>query len=533
MNDQIVLIDIEGYNKVTGQVETLRYCDGVAYRLRPTEAPANALYRPFLLDAGWSRIDVYTAPGQYGRVTPGEIVLDDSSGLLGIQLIDYAFDGRSIVQRIGRRGDPFPSGFVTVLNGTIAGPPSFDWNKITFHPADLASAQAKPLQTVRYGGTNVLPNGIDGLDDLRAKVKPIVLALASNMTPVLCNTSLLIYQVSIAVGGLRVAVNALRDGGVPWTAGASYASMAEMLATAPAAGQYRVLSNTVDGCFIRLGSQPARGITCDAAYGAAADRTHAQVWRRVLNYAGVANTSIALADLAVLDAALPAEIEFALFDAVQVDAALSEIANSAGAAWYGDQAGKYRLVAWSVPAGEPVAVITALRTADMDIDDPIGNGGVAPAYLVNLSYGRNWTPQVDSALGGDKASTTDPVRAPGGRAGLLARAWLAKEYRVAPSLNAAVQTAHKSAIVLELTSLIADATAAQAFCDAQRAAYSVARPLVPLTAWLSQEQIDVVRANSVIRVQQDRWNYGSGRLVRVAGALIDLQTQKTELTIWG
>lgn len=533
MNDKVVLLELEGFNKTTGQVETLRYCDGVAYRLRPSEAPANALYRPFLLDAGWSRVDVYTGPGQYGHVTPGELVLDDSSGSLGSQLINYAFDGRRVVKRIGLRGAPYPGGFVTVLNGTLAGPPSFDWDKITFYPADLAAAQAKSLQTVRYGGTNVLPNGVDGLDDLRSKVKPIVLALASNMTPVLCNTSLLIYQVSIPVGGSAVSVSSVRDGALPLTAGAPYATLAQLLSTAPASGSYRVLSSATEGCFIRLGASPARGVTCDAAYGSAADRSHAQVWRRVLNYAGVPDAAISLSDVAALDAILPAEIEFALFDSVQVDAALSTIANSAAAAWYGDQNGTYRLMSWTVPAGAPVAVITPLRTDSMDIDDPIGTGAVAPAYLVNLSYGRNWTVQDDSALGGDKTSASDPVRAPGARAGLLARAWLSQEYRVASSKDATVQTAHKNAVVLELTSLISGAAAAQSFCDAQRVAYSVARPLAPISVWLTDQQIDVVRAGAVVLIKQDRWNYAQGRLVRVAGVMVDRQTRKTELNCWG
>jgi hypothetical protein len=37
-------------------------------------------------------------------VTPGEVVLDDSAGTLGAQLINYAFDGRGIVIRTGVRG---------------------------------------------------------------------------------------------------------------------------------------------------------------------------------------------------------------------------------------------------------------------------------------------------------------------------------------------------------------------------------------------------------------------------------------------
>jgi hypothetical protein len=533
MRDQIVLLEIEGLNLRTGVVEILRFCDGLAYRLRPSESPANALYRPFLLDPGWSRVDIFTAPGEYGQVTPGECTLDDSNGLLGAELLDYAFDGRSIVQRIGRRGAPYPSGYVTVISGTMARQPQFAWGKITFSPADLAASMEKTLQQSRYAGTNVLPDGLEGLDDLSGKVKPIVLALASNMSPILCNTSKLIYQVSIPVGSSTVAVSAVRDGGLPLTAGAAYASVADLLATAPAAGGYRVLSTSGDGCYIRLGSQPAAGVTCDAAYGAAEDRTHAQAWRRVLNYAGVSSAAIVASDLVALDAALPAEIEMAVFDESNVDDVLSTIASSAGAAWYGDANGMFRITQWANPIGVPVAQLTALRTDSVDIDDPVGNGGVAPVYLVNLSYGRNWTKQSDSDLKGDKTSSTDTVRAPGTRAGLAARAWLAQEYRVLSSVEAGVLANYRNAVKLEVTSLISAAAPAQQFADSQLAMFKDPRQMAAISLWLSDDQINVVRPGTLVQVILPRWKFGGGRLMRVAGVQVDRRTKKTQITCWG
>lgn len=535
MTEQIVMVEIEGYNKLTNAVETLRFGDGLAYRTRPSEAPANALYRPFLRDAGWSRIDIYTRPGQYGHVTPGEIVLDDSTGALGAQLINYAFDGRGIVQRIGARGGAYPAAMVTTLNGTMLGQPSFDMGRITFHPADLTAAQDKPLQTARYAGNNVLPAGIEGVDDLKGRVKPIVLALASNMTPVGCNTSKLIYQASIGVGTAAVGVTAVRDKGVPLTLSASapYVDVADMLANAPAAGQYRVLSSAALGCYIRLGSQPAGAVTLDAAYGAAADRTHAQVWKRLLAYAGVAAGAISAPDVSALDTALSAEIEFAIFNETTTAAACTEVASSARAAWYGDQTGTYRLTQWTAPSGSPVATLNSLRTDTMDIEDPVGNGEIAPAYLVTLSFGKNWTPQDDSNLGGDKTSAADTVRAPGARAGLVARAWLSAEYRTVSATDASVRTAHINAVELKLVSLIANQAAAQTFGDAELALYKVARHMTTLNQWLSPAQIDLVRVGAVVLAKQPFWGYDSGRLMRIAGVQVDRSTNKTQMTLWG
>jgi hypothetical protein len=537
MTDRLILIEINAVKLATGAVETLRFCNGRAYRLRPTEDPTNPLYRPFVIDAGWSRLDIFNKPGDYGHVTPGQIVLDDSSGSLGKLLIGYAFDGQKIVQRIGTRGGAYPGDFTTVINGTMDGQPTFNYNRIVFRPADIAASLARPLQSIRYAGSNVLPNGLEGVDDLKGKVKPIVLALASNMSPDLVNTTKLIFQVSIPIGTLIHAVSAVRDKGVPLTADAAYASLADLLddTKAPVAGHYKVWSSTADGCFIRVGSSPIGQLTLDASYGAAGDRTHAQVWQRVLTvFGGIAAGSISAADVTALDAALSGEIEYAIFDEAQIDEVLREIADSAGASWYGDPSGVHRLQQWTAPSGAPVDTLTVLRTSSMDIVDSVGTGDVAPAYLVTLSYGRNWTVQQDANLGGDKtAPATDTVRAPGGRAALVARNWLATEYRTVSSIDATVKTNHANAIELKLVSLLNSQAAAQSFTDTQLALYKVDRHMASFTAWLSQAQLGTIRAGSVLTVMESRWNYDAGRLMRVAGIQPDLESGKTLLSCWG
>ncbi|MBI5920257.1 MAG: hypothetical protein HY847_01260 [Betaproteobacteria bacterium] len=535
MKNPIILVEINAYDKANATAVTLRFCDGLAYRLRLTETPANALYRPFLIDSGWSRVDIFSAPGRYAHITPGEVVLDDSSGTLGATLIGYAFDGRSIVIRLGERGAAYPSGYTTILNGTLDGQPSFDWTRITFRPADLTAAMSRTLQSDRYTGGNSLPNGLEGVDDLKGRVKPIVLALASNMTPECVNTSKLIFHVSIPVGTAAVAASAVRDKGVPLTAGTAYANIADLQddAKAPAAGAYKVLSTTGDGCYFRLGSSPIGEVTCDAAYGASGDRTHAQVWKRILLYLGISSGSISAADVTALDTALSGEIECAYFDETDAATALNEIATSAGAGWYGDATGVYRIVQWAAPTGSPVATLTNLRTMDMDIADPVGTGDVAPAYRVTLQYGRNWTVQQDANLGGDKTSPTDTVRAPGSRAGLAARAWLVEEWRSVKSEDTSVKTAHLNAIELKLTSLLSDATAAQSFSDAQLTLYKTARHMTTLTQMLSPAQIDAIRVNTVVTVTEARWGYDAGRSMRVAGALLDTKTGKSQLSVWG
>lgn len=534
MSEQIVLTEIDAYNLATNTVETLRFCTGLAYRTRPGESPANALYRPFLKDPGWSRIDVFSKPGQYGHNTPGEVTLYDDSGTLGRLLKGYAFDGRSIVQRIGTRGAAYPSGYVVTINGSMTGAPIFSRTQVTFHPADLTEALNKTLQTVRYAGTNALPLGVEGVDDIKGKVKPIVLALGSNMSPVQVNTSKQIYQASIAVGGVAVTIAAVRDKGVPLTAGAAYTNMADMIANAPGAGTYRVLSNTTDGCFFRLYTPPSGQITCDAVYGTTtAQRTHAQVWQRLLLLAGVSGGAISSADVTALDTAIAGEIEFVLMDETTAIDAVRSVADSAGAAWYGDASGVHRIKQWTAPSGSPVATLTNLRTDSIEIADPVGTGEVAPAYLVTLEWGRNWTKQEDSALAGDKTVNTDTVRAPGSRAWVIARAWLASDYRTVSATDTAVKTPHPNAVEIKMTSMLASESDAQTFANSQLALYKVNRDMLKLTQFLSPAQIDAVRVGAVVSVVDDRWDYASGKLMRAAGVMVDRMTGKTELNLWG
>ncbi len=435
MSDQIVLIEIGAYNLATSTIETLRYCDGLAYRPRPSETPANTLYRPFILDPGWTRQDIFTKPGNFGHTTPGEVVLDDSSGTLGTSLIGnglttgYAFDGRSIVIRIGARGSAYPSGYTVILNGTIDGQPKYDWGKITIHPADLTVALKKPLQTIKYAGNNVLPDGLEGVADLAGKSKLLVVSLASNMSPLLCNTAKLIYHVSIPFGSSAVAISAVRDKGVPLTVSTAYTTINNLMdnTIAPGAGHYKILSNTTDGCYIRLGSSPVGQITCDAGYNTTGV-THAQAWKALLLAYGISSGSISAADVTALDTALPGIIECGYFSDTDYFSALTQIATSAGASWYGDETGVHRLVQWSVPSGSAVMTLNELRIDTIDVSDPVGTGDLAPAYQVTGQYGQNWTPQQDANLGGDKTSGSDTVTASGGLTMLAARNWLATPY---------------------------------------------------------------------------------------------------------
>ncbi len=532
MSERIALIEIDAYDPAIPGVKTLRYCTGLAYRTRPTETPANALYHPRVQDPGYWRTEAFTKPGDYGRAMPGEVVLEDADGALGASLAGLAFDGRKIVIREGVRGAAYPAGYVTLINGTVAGAPGFDWGRVTIRMADRMAELAKPIQPTLYAGTGSLEGGAD----IKGQPKPLVPARGSNIEPMLVSQAKVIYHVSAPIGSAAVSVAAVRDRGVPIAAGAgSYANTTDLLndALAPAAGQYKVLATVADGTYIRLGSTPAGRLTCDALYGAAADRTHAQVIKRLLVHAGIASGDISAADVTALDTALPGEIELAIHDAPNAQDVVEQVARSAGCACYADETGAFRLLRWTAPSGSPVATLTQTRIEQMDLQDTTATRDAAPAWRVRLKYARNWTAQADADLAGDKTNPLDPVSAPGGLTWLAARAWLAEEWRTVESADAAVQTAHPKALTVDVECLLVDPTAAQAEADRLLALYKVRRDSTSIAVWLDQAQLNAVRLGAVVTAKLPRFGYTAGRLMRVAGVTQDRLSGKTNLMVWG
>jgi hypothetical protein len=105
--------------------------------------------------------------------------------------------------------------------------------------------------------------------------------------------------------------------------------------------------------------------------------------------------------------------------------------------------------------------------------------------------------------------------------------------RSVPVDDAAIKTDYPPAIELRLTSLLADATQASNFATSRFGLYSVARQMTTLTQRLDATQIGTVRPGAVVMVYGDRWGYANGRLMRVAGALIDQAAKRAQLTVWG
>jgi|GEM_PF-5958288 len=166
--------------------ETLRFSDG-----KYIDGSANP-YHPYIADA--PIISVIANDGGlfdiFSERSIGDISLHNIDGSLNY-LVDYAVDGRTAIVSW------FDGATVTQrFIGTVGGMNDAN-NQVIFSLKAIQEALniKRPMEV--YAGTNLLPAGIEGTDDTtKGNDKPKVWGDCRNISAVLVNSSLQIYQVS-------------------------------------------------------------------------------------------------------------------------------------------------------------------------------------------------------------------------------------------------------------------------------------------------------------------------------------------------
>ena len=435
MSEIIYLVEVTAY---TGSAaEVLRFCTGTGYTTGPGDTPANTFYEPRVEHPGLFRQDMFSPGATYGGSSGGygEIVLVNTDGGLD-GFVDYGFDGRPCIVKQGVAGADY-STFATVITGTVE-QAEVSWSRVTLRLKDRSVELNVPIQSTFYTGANVLPDGIEGTSELKDKPKPLLYGKCNNVTPVLVNTSKLIYQIS---SNALYSIPAVYDNGVSLTLASGYTDQADMEANAPLAGQYRVW--LAGGCF-RLGSSPAGAITADAIQGAAAaDRTAGQIIKAlVVEKLGAGQ--VVEQSIIDLDTSAPYTLGFYTGDSsVDVSTALDAMCASVGAWWGFDNSGLF----WSKQLTPPDAsqallnlteaeILSLERTATADSDKGV------PIYKVNLDFSKNWTVQT-SGLAGSIADNQLTFEADEGtQLTVDRRNLLGMEYIRTTATDATVQTKH-------------------------------------------------------------------------------------------
>jgi hypothetical protein len=505
----MILIELTAAVDGAGTLKTL-YVSDSSFVTSPTDTPANIAFDTRVIDPGSIGLHAFS-DGRTGGATKletGEISLANVDGVLDGWL-NYSFEGRPVTIRSGD-GGAYPASFSTLFVGTVGGI-DVSPTQLVIRLRDKQYLFGLPARTLLYGGTNVLPNGVDGLAaDLKGKARPSAFGKVLNVSPPQVNTSRLIFEV-----GPCNSVDAVYSNGAALTVGAVYTSQFDMETNSPAAGQFRPWPA---GGYFRIGSFSAEQITADVTEGAtAADSTAAQILKRLAGAAGVAGTGVSAADVVALDALNPAIVGIWIDDdSSTFTSAMDEIAGSVGA-WYGfDQAGVLRMGRLSEPTGSPVLTI---RDFDMmatpERHPPRDSAG--PAWSVAVKHTKCWTVQTSGLAG-----------SAGVRAGFVG-----VERRSSSVADASIRTQWLMAGKIEIDTLLT--TTADGDAEAARllAMHKVRRDLFDVTVSVDLLAASPVRIADVIAVQTDRYGMSAGRLFRVIGFALNLAANTATLYLWG
>jgi hypothetical protein len=397
---------------------------------------------------------------------------------------------------------------------------------VTIQLRDRLLDLAQPVQTNKYLGNNVLPDGLEGVDDLKDKPKPLAFGQVQNVPTPCVNTSRLEYQVN---DGTISDVPAVYDSGVSLTRGADYTSQVDMETNAPLAGNYRVWKA---GGYFRLGTTPLGAITADVLEGAAvADRTAAQIAKRIASHTGgIPIGDIDATDVTALDALTSAVLGIWIDAEVQFGAALDAVLQSIGG-WYGfDRLGKFRMQRLDVP--DPVSVATfrqfRLKTdaavGEFDLIDCRFLGGNdpdrgAPTWQVSLDYSRNWTVQQGDGLAGSVAAAR--------------RSFLAKADRTAIASDVSVKTPSPLAVQKQVSTLLIDQTEAAKEANRLLTMFNQTRDFLEIDTPVTTDLVAAVKLNDTVKVVMPRFGYAGGKHLRVIGEQYNAARKLVTLSLWG
>ena len=518
MTSTTYLVEAEARLDAAGSLATLRFSTGAGYN----HPSAPGYYEPRLENPLTLRRTLFSSGATSGNVAAGTGAIDLTNIDGGLdRLIGYGFDGgRAVLRRVAPDGAYDTAEILAVL--TLE-QPEFTWSRVSLRLRDrLQELETRKLQPNRYAGTNATPEGLEGgASDLKGRLKPLAFGRLRNVTAICVNAARLIYQVN---DGAISSVPAVYDRGAELTQEQEYADRAEMEATSPAPGGYRVWR---DGGYVRLGSTPTGLLTADVV--ASGGRSAAQILLAMATGAGgVVPEDVAAADVAALDAANPAELGLWIDADVSVRAAMERVANSVGA-WFGfDRLGRLRMRRLEAPSGPPAVTLTRLSAkaaegAPGDIlsierrptEDP-GRG--VPADRTRLTYQRNWTVQDSDLAGVVTASRREFLRQPS---------------RTATAEDASVRLRYRGAIQRDFDSLIDDPAAAQTECDRRLALHRVGRDRLIVRVAFEVATAPGLDLGATVRLVLTRFGLDAGKLFTVIGLDYDAAAGVADIDLWG
>jgi hypothetical protein len=510
------LIELQGYDVSGPGLTTVRFCSQPY--LHPS-APGS--YAARMTDPPTFRRDIFSknTTGGEGAVSQGDLILANPDGELDY-LRPWGFAGQQCTVLLGDTEAAYSS-FVTLIKGRVE-QVLHDLQETRVRLKDRLQDLQKQMQPNMFLGNNVLPNGLEGVDDLKDKPKPLVFGTVFNVSPPCVNTALLIYQVH---DGAIADVPAVYDSGASLPRGADYTSEADMIANPPTGtAYYRVWPA---GGYFRLRNSPVGTVTADATQATTSAALVAQTI--LIGPGGIPSGEVSAADVAALHAANPAPVGIWLDNESTVAAVLDQILGSVGA-WYGaDRFSVMRMERLELP-GTPVLTLrrfgigTDAASGDLDMTDlrflPTNDPDRGtPTWKVSLDYARNWTVQSGNGIAGSVAEDR--------------RSYLAKETRTVVASDDTVKVPDPNAATKTITTLMAVQSDAQDEANRLLDIYKVKRDFGETDTPLSLDAIAALDLGLTVAVAIPRFNYEAGRPLLVTGMEYNTKRNVLTLAVWG
>lgn len=431
----------------------------------------------------------------------------------GKTLIVYSYDTVSLVK--------------TKILTQVIEQATFEWTQVSIRIENKSASLDVPLQTKKYLGNNVLPNGTEGVIDLKDKLKPIIFGRVNNMTPILVNTSKLIYQISSEP--VEQIVSVMTRGAYVSLADAVITSFADFInetnsALYPPAGYYTFYSGA-EGSFFRLG-MASEVVTCTVWEKISAiSNSPAQVIKRILAYAGI--TSYLTTDITYIDGKVADNIGLFVDGTETVASLLTDICSSIGAWWGFDQNNNFRLYYFGDVSASTLATIHTKTDVDkygitsFELTNATINGKSDPVKEVTLEYAKNYTVEDKGSIAGI-ITTTDIERA----------TWLSEEFRKAKAVKDLTTIYPKSQILTYPTLFNSEYSA---ISEAQRvlALTSVKRNVISITARLPLSELIALYPCGIVNIVMPRYGFDSGKKCIIIGMELDFLNYTASLTLWG
>lgn len=517
----IILANINARDPATGQLVTLRFGE-VGY---------NHPSAPGYFEDHIVRLPTFRREISFGARLGGatsdrfdSLRIDNSNGDLDY-LQDWGLAGQTAHFLIGDSSAAYSS-FYSLFVGKVE-QALFDMTTIELVFRDRREELDQPIQQNKYLGTNFGPNvGLEGNEDQKGKVKPLVFGEVLNISPPAVNTSLLIYQVN---DGPVADVTAVYDKGEALLRGPDYLNQAEMETVAPAESTYRVWKA---GGYFRIGTSPEGTITTDVIEGATpADRSAAQIAKRIVTRpGGIPASDVNANDIAALDTKNAATVGIFIDSESTFASALDTILPSVGA-WDGfDRLGMFRMARLDLPKVSAATLRrgdskTRLLAGDLDIVGIRSTPTKAedrgkPVWRMIVNFARNWTVQQGDALAGEVSAER--------------RAYLSAQFRTTdPADDITTKTNNPLAVQRTIDTVLTSITAAEDERDRQLSILFGRQDLLEVDIKLSVEAVAALDIGVGATVAIPRYGYDDGRILVISGLEYNPITNILTVALWG